>query len=111
MKYTSKSYAKEILKDIKKKKIIRRKRDKNLDFIKKYNIKQRDIEEIIFGLTENIFKGKLKNEDKSIKAEYLYYFKTIVNLSDEFGEINKYIYIKICEVEENVLVVSIHEDE
>ena len=46
MRLTSKIYAKEILKDIKKKKIIRRKRDKNINFIKKYNINQRDIEEI-----------------------------------------------------------------
>ena len=44
MKYTSKIYAKGILKDIENKKIIVYKRDKNDEFLIKYNLNQKDIE-------------------------------------------------------------------
>ena len=111
MKYTSKIYAKGILKDIENKKIIVYKRDKNDEFLIKYNLNQKDIEEITYGLTENHFKEKILNLDKKIITKYLYVFKVSINLNDGYGMISKYVYIKICEIKKGILVVSLHEDE
>ena len=111
MKLTSKTYAKEILNNIDKKKIIVLKRDKNDCFIIKYGLSQKDIEDIVYGLTDNLFKEKIINLDKRIKTEYLYVFKAVIELNDEYGFLSNYIYIKICEIRENILVVSLHEDE
>ena len=111
MRLSSKKYANEILKDIKRKKVVLYERDKNIQFVKKYNLNQNDIEEIIYNLTTNHFKAKMNNNDKKIKSEYLYYFKVSMNLNDEYGETYVYTYIKICEIIKGILVVSIHEDE
>jgi len=111
MRLTSKIYAKEILKDITNKRIILYERDKNIEFVKKYNITNRDIENIIYSLTEYHFKAKIDNKDKNIKADYLYYFKAILSLTDEYGNTLEYVYIKICEIKKGILVVSLHPDE
>ena len=111
MRLTAKTYSKEILKDIKDKKILIYEREKNLIFIHKYRLSVDEIEEIIYGLTEYHFKEKIENEDKKINADYLYVFKAGVNINDGFGEKYEYIYIKICEIKPNILIVSLHLDE
>ena len=111
MRLTSKIYANEILKGINKKRIFLLKRSKNDDFISKYSFNQKDIEEIVYSLTENLFKEKIINKDKKINSKYLYVFKVVVDLKDEYGVITNYIYIKICDIKEDILVVSLHEDE
>ena len=111
MKLTTTNYAKEILNNINEKNIIILKRDKNIIFMKKYNMKEKDIINIIFSLNEHYFKEKILNSDSKIKAKYLYVFKPLIRLTDEYGEILDYVYIKICEIKDGILVVSIHEDE
>lgn len=111
MRLTAKTYSKEILKDIKDKKILIYEREKNLIFIHKYRLSVDEIEEIIYGLTKYHFKEKIENKDKKINADYLYVFKAVVNINDGFGEKYEYIYIKICEIKPNILIVSLHLDE
>ncbi len=111
MNATTKSYANEILKDIKKKKIQLYERDKNIIFVKKYNLTTKDIESIIYSLTANHFKGRIENKDKRINSKYLYYFIVLIPLQDEYGSVIEKVYIKICEISKGILVVSLHENE
>ncbi len=109
--YSAKSYAKEILDSICSKKVIPYERDKNLDFIKKYSLLNSDIEEIIYSLDKNNFIERKENKDKRIKSKFLYVFYVLCDLNDEYGNEIKKIYIKICEIESGILVVSFHENE
>ena len=111
MKVTSMNYAREILNNINEKNIIILPREKNLLFLKKYNIKTSDVISIVLSLTEHHFKERIINNDFKIKTKYLYVFKPLIRLPDEYGEILDYVYIKICEIKDGILVVSIHEDE
>lgn len=112
MKLTSKIYAEEILNEIQGKEVILYERDKNLDFVKKYNISSYDIRDIVYSLTANNFIAKIDNKDSKIPVKYLYYFKSYIQLYDEYGCILEYIYIKLCVVNNKIiLVVSLHIDE
>ena len=109
--YTSKNYAKEILDSIGSKKVFLYERDKNLEFVKKYSLLISDIEEIIYSLDEKYFIERIENKDKKIKSKFLYVFCVLLELNNEFGDRIKKVYIKICEIESGILVVSFHESE
>ena len=106
--YTSKIYAKEILDIIPNKRIIVLERDKNKIFMEKYSITTEDINDIVYSLNPNCFIERIDNKDKKIKSKYLYVFNVIQELNDEYGETLEKLYIKICAIDEYVLLVSIH---
>ena len=106
---TSKNIAREILDNIENERIILSKRDKNMDFIKKYSLLQADIEEIVYSLKENNFVEKIENKDSKIKANFLYIFNPVVSFNDIYGKVVKKLYIKICKIVEGIFVVSLHE--
>jgi len=108
---STRKYANDLLLNINKKEILLYPRDKNLDFINKYSLSNEDIKYIVNSITIEQFKGRIPNKDKKIHSKYLYIFKTIVELEDEYGVIFGYVYIKICEIKPGILVVSIHIDE
>ena len=111
MKYTSLIYAKEILDIIPGKRIIIRSRDKNIEFLKEYSLKNDNIVDIVNSLNENHFKERRINCDSSIKSRYLYVFKPLLKITNYNGDSLDYVYIKICEIDDNILVVSIHKDD
>lgn len=111
MKYTSKIYAHEILKVIPNKKIEIICRDKNNEFIKKYNLKKADVIEIVTSLNVQSFKEKIENLDPRINAKYLYVFNPLIKLTDAYGSTIDHVYVKICELNNNILVVSIHHND
>lgn len=111
---TAKHYANEVLKKINDKTrfIIFTKRDKNAQFMAKYGLSHKDIEEYVLSLSSDNFVEKIKNEDSKIRTDYLYVFKLITELSDEYGCILEQIYVKLCTlngVEDKILIVSFHD--
>jgi len=113
MKYTSRHYANEILKDIHNKKLILCVRDKNIEFMKQYGLSKEVIDNYVYQLTPNYFSERIENEDKNIKAKYLYVFRPLISLVDEYGFYNKIkLYIKLCSYDgDRTLIVSFHEDD
>lgn len=112
MSKTPKIIAREILdKDFPQKRIIISQRKKNLDFMKKNNISEKEAIEIVKDLTIDVFDEKRKNKDRSIKADYLYIFKPLININDEYGRKIERMYIKICNVKDNIYTVSFHEND
>lgn len=114
MNLTSKNYAKEILDDINEETcfIISTKREKNARFTAKYGLSHKDIEEYILSLTVDDFIEKIENKDSKIKTDYLYVFKIMTELTDEYGATLESIYIKLCKlngVKEKILIVSFHD--
>ena len=111
MKFTAKIYAKEILEGIEGKKIIIKNKEKNLNFLKKYNVTNNKRLQIIKSLNDNSFKEKIENKDKNIKTDYLYVFGPIHHLYDFYGIENIVkLYIKIGKVNDYIYAESFHED-
>lgn len=114
MKMESKHYAKEILNYINEETcfVISTKRDKNARFMAKYGLSHRDIVEYIFCLSDDDFVEKIENKDPKIKSDYLYVFKIMTELTDEYGTVLENIYVKLCMIDgvrEKILVVSFHD--
>lgn len=119
MKWTSKSYAKDILNKIKSGIHIEMYtiddeiREKNLEFMEKYNLNIKDVKECIYNLKEKNFKYMIKTEDLKIPSEYLYVFEIALSLENELGMsdlINIYMKLGYLNIEdEMILVVSFHD--
>lgn len=111
MKFTSEIYAKEILNVIPNKKVEIICRDKNNDFIKKYNLKKANVIDIVNSLDITSFKERRENLDPRINTKYLYVFNPLMRLTDVYGSTLNHIYVKICELNDIILIVSIHEND
>ena len=109
MKFSSKFLAREILKSIPGKRIEIICREKNNNFLKKYNLKRKDVYNIVNNLNVNCFVERRENYDTRIKAKYLYIFNPLISLTDIYGTVLDHVYVKICELNNNILVVSIHQ--
>lgn len=113
MKFSSKLYANEILKDIHNKNLILKEKEKNTVFMKKYGLSKDDIDNYVYQLTPDNFSERVENKDSKIKAKYLYIFQPIIQLADEYGFVSSIkLYIKICYLSDSkILIVSFHEDD
>lgn len=89
-------------------------RQKNLDTFIKYDIDKDDIYNYINLLTEKNYKKYINNLDSRYKCKYLYQFRIVISLFDEFGISTRVpIYIKVgFHINGKILyVVSFHEDD
>lgn len=111
MRYTSKVLAYDIINDsFYEKPFYVYPRNKNDEFSIKYNLTKEDIGKILHSINKNNFCEKIKNEDKNIKAEWLYHFNLLYQLVNEYGVMDMVsIYLKICEINNNILIISIHD--
>lgn len=92
--------------------IISTNRTKNIYFMQKYNLKKKDIIQIINSLDTDDFKDKVVNEHIQFLNEVLYIFSKTVDLIDEEGKINTVnIYIKFNLINKKVILISFHEAE
>ena len=115
MKYISSVISpREIIKLIKQcqKFIIDTERDKNKEFMIKYNVDVKTVQYIISKLTERNYVRTIPNEDRRIKTDYLHIFYKDMQFTDFSGSIEIVkIFIKIGFVKNNIIaVVSFHED-
>ena len=86
-------------------------RDKNLNFAIKYNLKKKDIIQIINKLTVKDFIEKVNNEHEDYKNEVLYVFTKNVDLVNVTGNTNNIdLYIKF-NLLKKVILVSFNEAE
>ena len=74
-------------------------------------MKKANVIEIVNSLDITSFKERRENLDSRINTKYLYVFKPLIRLTDEYGSTLNHIYVKICELNNNILVVSIHQDD
>lgn len=91
-----------------------RKREKNLAFMKKYNITDNMAKEYVESLKENHFVNKVINKDKKLDTDYLYEFYATGTFYDYYGNEDIVpIYIKICKLKTNqiICIVSFHDRE
>lgn len=111
MKYTASIYSEEILKDINKYKIIISEKEKNINFLKEYCIKDDERKNKIYSLNKKCFVEKIINKDNRIKSKYLYIFSPMYFLTTSYGkeELVK-LYIKICRIDDYIYVESFHKD-
>lgn len=111
MKLTAEILAKEIIDDdFETKEFFIRPRDKNDEFCIRYSLGKEEVGNILHSVNAKCFRGKIKNEDKNIKADWLYEFSLLYQLTNEFGTTDMIpIYFKICEVNNRILIVSIHD--
>lgn len=85
-------------------------REVNLNFIAKYNLKKKNIIQIIRRLRNEHFQQKVVNEHEKYSKEYLYIFGIKVELTDSIGNNNSVLlYIKFNVLNEKVILVSFHE--
>lgn len=116
MRQTSKSLCTDILNEVRtcKEIIIDTKREKNIEFMSKYNLATQDLHEYVMQLNSDYFYERILNNDRRIPSQFLYIFKVWIPLYDEYGNSGVSVYIKLCKLEteeEIIFVVSFHEDD
>ena len=111
VRFTSKFLANEIINDsFYKKPYYVLSRDKNNDFASKYSLSKDEIGNILYSIRQDHFKEKIENEDRKIQTKWLYHFNLLYQLTDEYGCKDMVsIYLKICEIHNSILIVSIHD--
>ena len=87
-------------------------REDNLEFISRYNLRKEDQKSILLGIETDDFCYSLQNEHEGFEHEILYVFAPEVDLISAFGEDKTVVvYVKFNLIEESdyTVVISFHE--